>query len=84
MIRLLAALLLTLPVAAATAQQQSFYDAAGRPAGHAVTDSAGTTTYYDAAGRVTGRTSASGALYDAAGRHVGTITNPPRPGGAFK
>jgi YD repeat-containing protein len=35
----------------ASAQQRQFYDAAGRNAGRAVTDSQGTTTIYDAAGR---------------------------------
>ena len=34
--------------------QKQFYDAAGRNAGRAVTDTQGTTTFYDAAGRKAG------------------------------
>lgn len=65
--------------ASATAQQRTFYDAAGRPAGHAATDSQGTTTIYDARGNVTNRASTSGnttTTYDAAGRRVGTVSHP--------
>ncbi|WP_441267945.1 RHS repeat domain-containing protein [Bradyrhizobium sp. 215_C5_N1_1] len=62
---------------AAVAQQRQLYDAAGRNAGRAVTDSQGTTTIYDAAGRVTARSSISGnttTIYDAAGRRTGAIS----------
>jgi hypothetical protein len=65
-------LLLLLPPADARAQQRQFYDAAGRNAGRAVTDSQGTTTFYDATGTVAARSSPSGnaiTTYDAAG-HV--------------
>jgi YD repeat-containing protein len=41
----------------AEAQQRQFYDAAGRPAGRATTDSQGTTTMYGPDGRVIGRES---------------------------
>ena len=50
--RIIIALLLTL--SPAMAQQRQFYDAAGRNAGRAVTDTQGTTTFYDAAGRKAG------------------------------
>ena len=74
----LAAALTILLVAGAAAQQRQLYDAAGRSAGRAVTDSQGSTTVYDPAGRVTARSSTSGnttTIYDAAGRHTGTIQN---------
>lgn len=67
-----------LMVQVAGAQQRQFYDSAGRSAGRAVTDSAGSTTIYDPAGRVTARSSTSGrttTIYDAAGHHTGTIQN---------
>jgi general stress protein YciG len=51
--RIILIALLLLPVTAA-AQQRQFYDAAGRNAGRAVTDTQGTTTFYDAAGRKAG------------------------------
>ena len=51
--RFIIALTLLLPATAA-AQQRQFYDAAGRNAGRAVTDTQGTTTFYDAAGRKAG------------------------------
>jgi YD repeat-containing protein len=73
------ALLAFLP-ASARAQQQQLYDAAGRNAGRAVTDSQGSTTVYDAAGNVTARTSTSGnstTVYDAAGRRIGAVTTQP-------
>lgn len=47
-------LILILLMSPATAQQKQFYDAAGRNAGRAVTDTQGTTTFYDAAGRKAG------------------------------
>jgi YD repeat-containing protein len=76
---LLAMLLLT--SINAQAQQQQFYDAAGRNAGRAVTDSQGSTTFYDANGNVTGRasTGSSGTttIYDANGRRTGTVTTQP-------
>lgn len=68
---IIAAALTLLVSGAAVAQQRQFYDAAGRNAGRAITDSQGTTTIYDAAGRVTARSSTSGnatTIYDAAGR----------------
>jgi len=74
----LAAALTILLVAGAAAQQRQLYDAAGRNAGRAVTDSQGSTTVYDAAGRVTARSSTSGnttTIYDAAGRHTGSVQN---------
>jgi hypothetical protein len=58
MIRLVSLLVaLALPVAAAQAQQRQFYDAAGRPAGRAATDTQGTMTLYGPDGRVIGRES---------------------------
>ena len=70
------ALALILLATPAAAQQQQFRDSAGRNAGRAVTDSAGSTTYYDAAGRTTARSTTSGnqtTVYDGAGRKTGTI-----------
>lgn len=46
--------ILILLMSPAAAQQRQFYDAAGRNAGRAVTDTQGTTTFYDAAGRKAG------------------------------
>ena len=51
--RIILIALLLLPATAA-AQQKQFYDAAGRNACRAVTDTQGTTTFYDAAGRKAG------------------------------
>jgi YD repeat-containing protein len=66
----------------AVAQQRQFYDAAGRNAGRATTDTQGSTTFYDSAGRVTGRASTGSngttTVYGADGRRTGTITGPPR------
>jgi len=42
-------------ITTAQAQQRQYYDAAGRNAGRAVTDTQGSTTFYGPDGRVTGR-----------------------------
>ena len=71
--------ILLLLSAPAAAQQRQFYDAAGRNAGRAVTDSQGSTTVYGADGRVSARSSTAGnrtTIYDAAGRQTGSITWP--------
>jgi len=76
--KILLALVLTLLVSQAHAQQRTLYDASGRVVGRASTDSQGSTTAYDASGRVTGRASKSGdttTIYDAAGRNVGRVTD---------
>ena len=69
-------LIVLLVSAPAAAQQRQFYDAAGRNAGRAVTDSQGSKTFYDAAGRVTGRASTGSdgttTFYGADGRRIGT------------
>jgi len=60
-------------ITTAQAQQRQFYDAAGRNAGRAVTDSQGSTTFYDAAGRAAARSSTTGqttTIYDAGGRVI--------------
>jgi len=62
---------------AASAQQRTFYDSAGKVVGRASTDSSGTTTNYDSRGRVISRESTSGnttTIYDAGGRNVGRVT----------
>jgi YD repeat-containing protein len=74
----IAAVLILLTGQVAAAQQRQFYDAAGRNAGRAVTDTQGTVTIYDPAGRVTSRSSTNGqttTIYDAAGNRAGTFQN---------
>lgn len=78
----LAIMLLLLSPADAWPQQRQFYDAAGRNAGRAITDTQGTTTFYDAAGNVTARSSVTGnttIIYDAAGHRIETVIRPLSP-----
>ena len=76
------AILTLMLLSPAAAQQRQFYDASGRNAGRATTDSQGTTTFYDSTGRVTGRASTGSngttTVYGADGRRTGTISAPPR------
>jgi YD repeat-containing protein len=73
----LAFALLTLAImtGAASAQQQTLYDARGNVVGRSSTDSQGSTTFYDQSGRVSGRTSTTDnttTVYDANGRKYTT------------
>lgn len=80
--KILIALALLLAPASSSAQQRQLYDAAGRNAGRAVTDTQGSTTFYDAAGNATARSSVTGnttTIYDAAGHRIGTVTRPLNP-----
>jgi len=71
---------MTLMTVAASAQQRTFYDNAGRNVGSASTDSNGSTTLRDNMGRTTGRTATDSqgttTFYDAAGRVTGRSTVP--------
>jgi YD repeat-containing protein len=60
MSKILLALVLTVLVSQAHAQQRTFYDASGKVVGRASTDSQGTTKFYDASGKVVGQESKSG------------------------
>jgi YD repeat-containing protein len=74
---LLALLTFAMMTGAASAQQRTFYDSAGKRIGSASTDSAGTTTNYDSRGRVISRKTTTGnttTIYDAGGRNVGRVS----------
>jgi YD repeat-containing protein len=71
---LLALLTLAMMTGAASPQQRTFYDSAGKVAGRSATDSQGTTTNYDSRGRVISRETTTGnttTIYDASGRLIG-------------
>jgi YD repeat-containing protein len=58
--KILLALVLTILVSDASAQQRTFYDSRGNVVGRASTDSQGTTKFYDASGKVVGQETKSG------------------------
>ncbi|HVG51624.1 MAG TPA: hypothetical protein VM867_08330 [Xanthobacteraceae bacterium] len=79
---ILTVLALAAMTTAATAQQRTFYDNAGKSLGRSATDSQGTTTNYDARGRVLSRETTIGnttTVYDPSGRNVGRITTTTKP-----
>lgn len=75
---LLTAMLLTMLVNIARADQRTLYDSRGKHIGNSVTDSAGTTTVYGADGRVVTRQSTDSqgttTIYGVDGRRLGTAT----------
>jgi YD repeat-containing protein len=74
------AVMLTLNMTTAPAQQRTIYGSDGRVQGRVTTDSAGNVTVYDATGRVQNRTSTDSqgttTVYDASGRKAGSVTAP--------
>jgi hypothetical protein len=74
---IITALALAALATAASAEQRTFYDSAGRSLGRSTTDSQGTVTNTDSRGKVISREFTSGnvtTIYDAAGRNVGRVT----------
>jgi YD repeat-containing protein len=74
---LLALLTFAMMTGAASAQQRTFYDSAGKIVGRSATDSSGTTTNYDSRGRVISRETTIGnttTVYDDRGRNVGRLS----------